>query len=72
MYVLFAVGEFRQGVQVGDYELLQKALNRKRPYNMEMPDNIGMTLAMIAAQSGRFLIYSIHLRASNQMIRLSS
>jgi hypothetical protein len=50
--------ELRQLVLINDYERLVRALRAKKMYDLEQPDQTGMTLAMIASQHGKLCRYA--------------
>lgn len=46
--------KFQQAVTEGDYQAVRRALNSSKRYDVEALDDLGITLLMYAAQSGKF------------------
>lgn len=58
---IFFLADLKHAVKEGNYYRVRKALNSKKQYNLEQPDNSGVTLVMIAAMQGEIqsLVISI-------------
>jgi hypothetical protein len=50
--------KFQQAVTEGDYQAVRRALNSSKRYDVEAVDDLGITLLMYAAQSGKYVAQS--------------
>ena len=51
---LWLTAKFQQAVTEGDYQAVRRALSSSKRYDVEAVDDLGITLLMYAAQSGKW------------------